>query len=332
LKTLYRHVDILNRSGRSAFAVHARRGFRCRWFANETPVTSIAELELDPRDVLVVPEIFDHAFQPRSGKRRAERLRGLWRSPEMPWRACHSLIERASRIVILNLNPYNTFRLCTVEGTSPVIPYRHARVVAVLTISKDCECYLRHAFPDLPVVNYTKAVDSERFAPHLDKRPQLCFMPRKKRKDAIQVLNILRVRGALDDFAAVPIEGLTEDQVARVMSESRVFLSFSHDEGLPRPPMEAILSGCVVVGYHGQGGAEYMNPDFCFPIPEGDVVGYAQVVERVLSDVRRDPSAFDEQLKRARKYVLSHYAPNQEEREVSGFWNRLAAGEPLEAT
>src|SRR5690349_11049814 len=58
VRTIYRHVDALNRSGISAAVVHARRGFRCAWFANETAIVH-PPLALAASDLLVVPE--EHA-------------------------------------------------------------------------------------------------------------------------------------------------------------------------------------------------------------------------------------------------------------------------------
>src|SRR5579872_4204043 len=37
-KQLYRHVDILNKRGYSAFILHGQQGFRLTWFQNNTPV------------------------------------------------------------------------------------------------------------------------------------------------------------------------------------------------------------------------------------------------------------------------------------------------------
>ena len=38
IKQLYRQVDILNKNGFNAFIVHRKKGFRHKWFENETKI------------------------------------------------------------------------------------------------------------------------------------------------------------------------------------------------------------------------------------------------------------------------------------------------------
>ena len=78
----------------------------------------------------------------------------------------------------------------------------------------------------------------------------MAFMPRKNAADVVQVLNLLKFRGALRGFELAPIHGQPERQVAAVLGEALVFLSFGHPEGCPLPPLEAMACGCVVVGYY----------------------------------------------------------------------------------
>ena len=40
VRRLYRHVDVLRRKGTRAWVLHRKPGFRCSWFANDTPVVS----------------------------------------------------------------------------------------------------------------------------------------------------------------------------------------------------------------------------------------------------------------------------------------------------
>src|SRR3989442_1489939 len=58
IRKLYRHVDVLIRHGFEASILHHRDGFRCKWFASTTPVTSLARTRPGPEDVLVVPEVY----------------------------------------------------------------------------------------------------------------------------------------------------------------------------------------------------------------------------------------------------------------------------------
>jgi hypothetical protein len=333
MKTIYRHAEILHDAGIAASVVHGRRGFRADWFDNRCPVVAAEDVTLGPNDVLLVPEIFVDAFgtrPPRRGWR--QRLNPRASKEEMPWDTLHPLIESASRLAILSLNPYNTFHRSTLDELHPANPYADPRLIGVLTISEDAESYLQHAFPRVPVVRYTKAVDTSRFSPGSSKGLELCLMPRKHHKDAVQIINLLRVRGALEGVELTVIDGLQEPEVAEIMQRSLVFLSLSHAEGLPRPPMEAMLCECLVVGYHGQGGKEYIKPPHALPFEEGDVVGVARALENVLDSLRRDAAAFDEQRRLGREFILSRYRPEIEEAEVLAFWRnalKQRLGQPI---
>ena len=76
---------------------------------------------------------------------------------------------------------------------------------------------------------------------------------------------------------------MTEVQVADLLERSKIFMAFSHFEGLALPPLEAALSGNQVIGYTGQAAKEYWRPEIFEEIASGDVVGFAQ---RVLAKVK----------------------------------------------
>ena len=49
IRTLYRHVDLLNAAGVPAAILHTREGFRCTWFPNDTRI-AYAEICADVAD------------------------------------------------------------------------------------------------------------------------------------------------------------------------------------------------------------------------------------------------------------------------------------------
>jgi hypothetical protein len=63
---------------------------------------------------------------------------------------------------------------------------------------------------------------------------------------------------------AVPwqyLEGKSEQEVGDIMGRSAIFLSLCYMEACPLAPLEAMASGCIVVGYHGNGGLEYATSE-----------------------------------------------------------------------
>jgi len=129
-------------------------------------------------------------------------------------------------------------------------------VVSSLTI-KYCLQDL-YGLADVPVIPCS--IDSSLYLPTSKKIRQIAFMPRKLGPDAEFIhAAFVRMYPAYADVHWVAIHQMTRKEAAKVLSESAVFLSLSNKESFGLPPLEAMASGCVVAGFHGDGGREYMN-------------------------------------------------------------------------
>ena len=295
-KTIYRHVDLLNKIGLRAFVLHKKRGFRLTWFENNTPVTSVEELRLNPGDIAVLAE----DAEPRIA----------------------SLLPGVKKVVF-NQNGYFTFRLYSVEPRDLLTPYTNRDYLGVIATSEDTRQYMEYVFPGVRLWRYHYSISPRLFHPNPEKKKQICFMPRKNLSDAIQVINILKFRGALRDYALVPIHDMTFEQAAAVMRESEIFLSFGYPEGFGLPPAEAMACGCLVVGYHGNGGREFLRPEFAYPIEVGDILGYARTVESVIQELESRPDPLRQKARRASEFILAAYSEEQEEADVARIWTEV---------
>jgi glycosyltransferase involved in cell wall biosynthesis len=148
-------------------------------------------------------------------------------------------------------------------------------------------------------------------------------MPRKNVEDVKQVLHILNLRGALRGWRVVLVDGFTEAKAAEVMRESAIFLSFGHPEGFGLPPAEALACQCIVIGYHGNGGEEFLLPEFSYPIRVGDIMGYVQTVERVLEEMPGNRSGFEMKMERGALFVAKEYSPERERESITECWRRI---------
>jgi glycosyltransferase involved in cell wall biosynthesis len=76
----------------------------------------------------------------------------------------------------------------------------------------------------------------------------------------------------------VAVKDLTEEEIAHEYRRSDVFLAFGKYEGLPRTVLEAMCSGCAVVGYDGGGGKECMHHRSTAMVAhtQGEITRYAQ--------------------------------------------------------
>jgi glycosyltransferase involved in cell wall biosynthesis len=148
-------------------------------------------------------------------------------------------------------------------------------------------------------------------------------MPRRLRVDLIQVINILKFRGILNDWELVEIHNMNEQQVADNLRECALFLSFSINEGFGMPPAEAMACGCIVVGYPGKGGKEFFKEDFCYPVEDRDVISFAKTLEKVILEYEKDNQVFIEKGNRASEFILSEYSMKMEEKTIVNCWNSI---------
>jgi hypothetical protein len=90
---------------------------------------------------------------------------------------------------------------------------------------------------------------------------RIAYMPRKNKALAKQIRETFE---ALDEGLAarcawVEIADMTAAEVAAALGSAHLFLVTGFPEGCPLPPLEAMACGCLVVGYMGFGGADYMR-------------------------------------------------------------------------
>ena len=149
----------------------------------------------------------------------------------------------------------------------------------ILSISEDATASIDLAFPDIRdrIVALQYSIDTAIFSPRASKTRTITYMPRKLGELAQNVVNFLLLHD-LRGWDIVPIDRMTEREVAETLSRSRIFMSFSDLEGVPVPPLEAALCGNLVVGYTGQGGREYWGHPSFREIACGDIRGFVRTV------------------------------------------------------
>jgi glycosyltransferase involved in cell wall biosynthesis len=285
VRTLYRYVDVLDDAGWDAAVLHHRSGFHCTWFANETRVVSVADPDLRPGDLLLVPEVYGAGI---------------------------AAVPPELVTVSLNQNTYNTFLGAAGAGLVAASPYVDVPGLAgVIVVSVDNRDYLASMAPDLPVWIVPPSIDPAVFHPggpqRAARRPVIGLMPRRRRRDASEVLSLLSAAGDLEGWEVRLIDGLTESQTADALRECAVFLSFSEREGFGLPPAEAMACGAYVVGFTGLAGREFFDPAYCSPVAEGDTPAFAAAVRRALARFRSDPDEMRARGELASQTILSRY-------------------------
>lgn len=95
---------------------------------------------------------------------------------------------------------------------------------------------------------------------------RISYMPRKNSALARQIRETCTARlhslhGGQPPYTLewVEIHHKSPQQVAEMLRSSHIFLATGFPEGFSLPPLEAMASGCIVVGFAGLGGWDYMR-------------------------------------------------------------------------
>ena len=162
-KQMYRHIDILNKHGHKAFALHTREACRLTWFDNKTAVVGLDEFRRiyhPEQDFLVLPEDLGQRILSFPGQK-----------------------------IIFNQNCYYGFHSFGFKPP-PLYPYLHPDVKHVFVGSDHNLEYLTFAFPTLRVSRIYHAVDSGKFVycPIEKKKKLIACLPSKNPVEVSQVL------------------------------------------------------------------------------------------------------------------------------------------------
>lgn len=204
--------------------------------------------------------------------------------------------------------------------SNPRAGFAEFGVHGVIASSEAVQAFFRDVYglTGIPLIPY--AVDPAIFAPAPAKRRQIAFMPRKLTEDIPLIQAVFQRRHLRHaDVPWVPIDGKTRREAAEMLGESEVFLSLSHKESFGLPPLEAMACGCLVAGFHGDGGREYMTSENGWWAETGDwmacVDGLAAALDLLVQGgttltVRREAMAA----------TVARYSPVRMEAELLGFW------------
>lgn len=106
-------------------------------------------------------------------------------------------------------------------------------------------------------------IDSTIFIPDSARQEQLTigYMPRKNKEE----FDLIKQLGGSDfkKYTFLEIDGLSQSEVIRNLQRCNIFLALSKDEGWGLPPFEASLCGCLIIGYHGKGGKDWLTQRTC---------------------------------------------------------------------
>ncbi len=211
------------------------------------------------KDFIIFPEIFAHFAQ-------------------------DMCIKKNIKYAIIVLNNFTVFSTNDVKK----INHCYNKAEFVISGSKTITEYLKFTFPKIKKLHQTIiSIDKKIFSRSISKKKIITYMPRKLKKESSLLFLYLK-KHLPKDWKIVALDNMTEKQVSLNLNKSKIFLSFSELEGLGRPPLEAAVAGNKVIGYHGQGGKEYMKEPIFTIIERGNILKFAKtIIQNIDKDINK---------------------------------------------
>lgn len=272
VRTLSRYVSLLVAAGVDAYLWCPTPGYRYTWFDDVVPMASGLELDLDAADLLVVPEPgVLPGRDPAPGARKA----------------------------ILNQNHFYT--LAAWSDPSEYPGWNPAP--SIWATSTESVEVLARMYPAMPPSLIPTAIDTDLFKPNGERTRSIAFMPRKRPQEATLLKRLLSVVDGAHNVELYELGGLSETEVAKVLSRASVFVALGLFEGFGMPVAEALSAGCLVVGYPAGGGTELFAAPGAFAVPDQRPLLLADEAVRAL-----DLPDADDLRRAARQWVVDRYS------------------------
>ncbi|MCA3356897.1 MAG: glycosyltransferase [Roseomonas sp.] len=277
-KMIYQAACMLARHGVDA-VVWQRHG-RPTWFESDAPHCHDRP-PLGANDLVVLPE-------------------------DVPASAALELLEGVTpRRILFCQNPFHYLRKRFADPASFVWD-------GVMTVGAGSARLVRRVSGSASTHLVQVSVNGAIFCPGV-KRLRICTVPRKLPSE-YEVI-IAGFRHLYPQFASIPvarIENMPENAVAETMAGSAVFLSLSHRESFGLTPIEAMASGCAVVGYHGWGGLDYANAANGRWFGHDELEGVIDALAEVLEGLRQNDPLIASMIAAGRETAAA-YAPAKSE-------------------
>jgi hypothetical protein len=230
VKTIYRQAEMLTELG---FDAHVfQPDGRAHWFNSPASVLTSPQFMPSQGETLVFPE------------------------NATGWAANLAQMPLPARKVMFCQNQFYVFDGAIAAEQLSSVGY--AKIVCPGEVSKGFLSQFFH-FPHIDIVPYH--VDRDVFFPR-SKEMQIALMPHKLPRQAALIRAMLHAK--YPHRKSIPwqaIANTTEEQTAELLGRSTIYLSLSSMESFGLVPIEAMASGCIVVGFHGYGGMEYASPE-----------------------------------------------------------------------
>ena len=286
LKKIFKSKDP-DYKGWKADDMEVKKNFKSKWFKNKIILKNDFNFD-KKKDFLIFPEIFAHF------------AKKLCADKNIPY-----------AIFALNgytLEPTNNYR---------ALEESYTKAKLILSVSRDISKCLKISFPGCgkKILNASFAINSNKLSTKGKKKNLILYMSRKLPQHSELVMFFLR-KHLPKNWKIKKLHNLNEKAVFRHLSNSKIFLSFTHFEGLGMPPIEAAITNNKVIGYTGEGGKEIWKEPIFTEIENGNILNF---VEEILKNCIKK---YNESARKSQKKILMNkFSLDQEKKFLIKFIN-----------
>ncbi len=257
VKVIHQHAEALANAGVECFVLQPGNQDQTSWFESRARIRT-SDAFNPKKDFVVLPEVWAGKFG-------------------------RQFYEHGIKYAVFVQNGY---KVCDAFDSTPSdLEAAYTNAALILSISDDTSAMIALAYPEIPIERIVRVVPrvSDQFAPGL-KSKTISFMPRKLPDHANLLRQFLEHR-LPPEWKMISIHKQDEAAVADTLARSSIFLSFCDQEGFGLPPLEAAMSGALVVGYTGQGANEYFQAPNFRAIENGNFRSFIEETLRAIEDV-----------------------------------------------
>jgi hypothetical protein len=230
VQIICKHVEYLNEMGITAFA-HFDNNIIPRWFEHTTPAVGEKEIANFNNYTVVIPEIVpEKIFRYKNSKRKILFAQN--------WKMMETNMSRIQKSSYKELG-YTDVMTCGPAMTSEAIATGYTNGLKTYTVT--------NAASLLDEVTHNC----------FDKVPNSILLLSRRNPNHVNALCELLNKQELSLNISV-LDKVSQEELFEEFKKTDIYIHTGDNEGLPRPPMEAMLRGCAVVGYDGRGGRDFM--------------------------------------------------------------------------
>jgi hypothetical protein len=119
------------------------------------------------------------------------------------------------------------------------------------------------------------------------KKNIITCMPRKSMVD-FHLLKFFIQKKIPKFWKIIVLENMSNKEIIKYLSLSKIFLSFSNFEGLGLPPIEAAICGNKVIGYTGEGGKEYFKLPLFEKVSKGNIYDFSNKISKNIKNLKKN--------------------------------------------